>query len=84
MILQNNIRLFKADLCLNANLDVTIDTQKMLITDSIDRMVTYDKLGIKDVDQMYWLRFINGNNTLLLYGDYDLTIKFSESRKVGE
>ena len=71
-------------LSLNANLDVTIDTRKMLITDSIDRMVTYDKLGIKDVDQMYWLRFINGNNTLLLYGDYDLTIKFSESRKVGE
>lgn len=30
-------------------------------------MVTYDKLGINDVDQMYWFRLIPGNNTTATY-----------------
>ncbi len=65
-------------------LDVTIDTKRLLIYDSLNRMVAYDKLGISDVDQMYWLRFINGNNTFLLYGDFNLNISYVEARKVGE
>lgn len=65
-------------------LDVTIDTRKLLIVDSLDRMITYDKLNITDVDQMYWFRLLNGTNTLLLYGDFNLTVSHIEARKVGE
>lgn len=66
------------------NLDVYIDCQKLLITDSIGRMITYDELGISDVDFIYWLRLINGNNSFLLYGNADFIISHRESRKAGE
>lgn len=67
-----------------ANLPVYIDCQKLTIVDDIGRMVTYDDLGIVDVDQMYWFRLINGENNILLYGDATFTITHRESRKVGE
>lgn len=66
------------------DLDVYVDCQKLIINDSLGRMITYDELGITDVDHIYWLRLINGYNTLLLYGDAEFTIKHKESRKVGE
>ena len=46
-------------------------------------MVTYDKLGITDVAYMYWLQLLNGNNSLLFYGNCDFKVKHIESRKVG-
>lgn len=67
-----------------ASNNVDIDCQKLTIVDSTGRMVTYDKLGINDVDMMYWFRLINGNNTLLLYGNANFKITHVESRKVGE
>lgn len=66
------------------DLNIYMDCQRLLITDSIGRMVTYDDLGISDVDNMYWLRLKNGYNTLLLYGNAKFTIIHKESRKVGE
>ena len=66
------------------NLEINIDCQKLLFHDSIGRMVTYDELGIADVDHMYWMRFLNGNNSILVYGDVTVSFKFRESRKVGE
>lgn len=66
------------------SLNVDIDCQKLIITDGTGRMVTYDKLGINDVDMMYWFRLINGNNTILLYGNANFKITHIESRKVGE
>lgn len=66
------------------NLDIFIDCQKLLITDSIGRMISYDELGVSDVDFIYWLRLINGSNSILLYGNADFTITHRESRKVGE
>lgn len=66
------------------NLDIFIDCQKLLITDSIGRMISYDELGVSDVDFIYWPRLINGNNSLLLYGNADFTITHRESRKAGE
>lgn len=65
-------------------LDITIDTEKLLVYDSLNRMITYDKLGVTDVDQMYWLRLMNGTNTLMFYGDFNLDISYIEARKVGE
>lgn len=68
----------------STDLEIYLDCQKLLITDSIGRMITYDELGISDVDYMYWLRYVNGYNTLLLYGNADFTFIHRESRKVGE
>ena len=65
-------------------LDLTIDTSRLLVYDTLNRMVTYDKLEISDVDQMYWFRLLNGTNTFLLYGDFSLDITYREARKVGE
>lgn len=67
-----------------ADLEVNMDCQRLLIQDGIGRMITYDELGITDVDHMYWMRLLNGNNTMLIYGDVSVTFKFRESRKVGE
>lgn len=67
-----------------SNLEINIDCQKLLIQDSIGRMITYDELGITDVDHMYWLRLLNGDNMVLVYGDANFTFNFRESRKVGE
>ena len=33
---------------------------------------------------MYWLQLLNGNNSLLFYGNCDFKVKHIESRKVGE
>lgn len=68
----------------SSNLDIDIDCQRLTITDSLGRMITYDKLGISDVDHMYWLRYLNGENNLLLYGNAEFTFSHRESRKVGE
>lgn len=71
-------------LSVKKDLNINIDCQKLQITDSIGRMITYDELGISDVDFLYWFRLINGNNSILLYGNSDFTIMHRESRKVGE
>ena len=66
------------------DLDVVIDCKNMTIEDSIGRMVTYDKLGISDIGYMYWLRLMNGNNSIMLHGNCEFTIEHIEARKVGE
>lgn len=69
---------------LKQDLEVNIDCQKLIIQDSLNRMITYDELGITDVDNMYWLRLVNGVNQFIIYGDMSIELKFRESRKVGE
>ena len=71
-------------LSVKADLEINMDCQRLLIQDGIGRMVTYDELGVSDVDHMYWMRLLNGNNTVVVYGDVSVTFKFRESRKVGE
>lgn len=66
------------------DLDVIIDCEKMTIMDSIGRMVTYEKMNIADIGQLYWLRLLNGNNSILIYGNADFTFEHIEERKVGE
>lgn len=68
-----------------SDLDVYLDSQRLTLHDSLDRMITYDELGITDVDFIYWPRLIHGTNELLVYGDnVEFIIKHRESRKVGE
>lgn len=66
------------------DLEVHMNCQHLTINNSIGRMITYDKLGVTDVDHIYWLRLLNGNNTLLLHGNAEFEILHQESRKVGE
>lgn len=69
---------------LKADLEINMDCQRLLMQDSIGRMITYDELSITDVDNMYWLRLVHGINQFLIYGDVTITFKYKESRKVGE
>ena len=67
------------------DLDVYMDSQRLTLHDSLDRMITYDELGITDVDFIYWPRLVHGVNNFLLYGkNVEFTFKHRESRKVGE
>lgn len=66
------------------DLIVNMDCAKLTINDELGRMITYDKLGINDVDFMYWFKLAYGNNSIQLYGDADFTFKYMESKKVGE
>lgn len=67
------------------DLPIYMDCQKLTINDELGRMITYDKLGITDVDSIYWLKLAHGHNTLLLYGaNCTFTFSHTESRKVGE
>lgn len=66
------------------DLNIYLDCQKLIINDGIGRMITYDKLGIGNVDHLYWLRLVHGENALLLYGNCNFKVKHIESRKVGE
>lgn len=72
-------------LSLSSDLDVHLDCQRLIINDSLGRMITYDKLGVSDVDNIYWLRLLNGQNSLLIYANNcEIEIIHTESRKVGE
>ena len=79
-IIENGIMLMSV----SKNLKISMDCQKLTLNDELGRMVRYDKLGISDVSHMYWLQLVNGNNSLLFYGNCDFKVKHIESRKVGE
>lgn len=66
------------------DLKVYMDCSLLTINDELGRMITYDKLGISNVDHMYWVKLLSGNNSILLYGNAKFTFKYVESRKVGE
>lgn len=66
------------------DLNVYMNCQKLTITDDIGRMITYDKMGVSDVDSIYWLRLLHGENNLILYGNCTFEIKYRESRKAGD
>lgn len=69
---------------LYTGLNIYADCQHLIIKDVTGRMVTYDRLGISDVDSIYWLRLVNGVNNLIISGDCTINVKHIEARKVGE
>lgn len=69
---------------LYTGLTIYMDCQKLIIKDRTGRMVTYDRLGISDVDSIYWLRLVNGINNLIISGDCTINVTHVEARKVGE
>lgn len=69
---------------LYADLSVLMHCLSNQIYDGIGRPVRYSKLGIKDVDYMYWPRLLNGTNTIFCYANNCvMSVTHQESRKVG-
>lgn len=62
--------------------ETTIDCQRSMIYAN-DTFLSFEDLGLTDVAHIYWPRLYNGDNTLILTGDADFTVKFREPRKVG-
>ncbi len=46
---------------------VYINCQTLQIKDSLNRMISYETLGITDVDQIYWLRLLYGENDIICW-----------------
>lgn len=71
-------------LTVNKSLPINIDFQQLRLFDDLGRPVYFSSLGVEDVDQVYWLRLLNGDNNLLFYGkNCTFTLKYRECRKVG-
>lgn len=80
-IIQGGVMHFK----LYTDLNLHIDCKNLLIYDDLERMVTYDQLGVQDVDAIYWFRLFNGENNIKVFSSNStIAITYNESRKVGE
>lgn len=73
-------------LCLNVkkSLPIRMDCEHVTLFDDIGRMITYESIGMNDVDYFYWPRLLSGENTFLLYAkDCRITLAHRELRKAG-
>lgn len=61
---------------------ITIDCGKCKISDEVG-LISFEDLGISDVDYVYWLRLYHGTNKLIVKGDTKITFEYREPRKVG-
>lgn len=62
-------------------LNIEMDCENLGFYDSLNRPVLFTDLDIQDEDEIYWLRFIHGNNTLSVSGNITLTITYMVPRK---
>lgn len=62
---------------------IYIDSEKRKFTDSAGTLMTFDNLGIEDVDKIYLPRLLYGKNILKFKGDAEIVITYREPRKVG-
>ena len=60
-----------------------IDCQRLKIYDITNELLSFEDLGIADVDSIYWPRLCSGQNTFEFQGDADIEISWREPRKVG-
>ncbi len=60
-----------------------IDCQRLKIYDITNELLSFEDLGISDVDSIYWPRLCSGQNTFEFQGDADIEISWREPRKVG-
>jgi len=68
--------------CLIGNV-VYIDAQKLKVTDLAGGLISFEKLGINDVDNIYWMRFCSGENKIKIIGNATVRFTWREARKVG-
>lgn len=62
---------------------IYMDCQRLTLYDETKKLITFDSLGIKDVDDIYWFRLCSGSNQIKITGDCDVEIRYRELRKVG-
>lgn len=62
--------------------EITIDSGKSKIMDRA-KLLSFEELGIGDIDYIYWPRLYNGRNKLIITGDAEITFSYREPRKVG-
>ena len=73
-------------LYLNVHKDLPIhmDCEKVTLFDDIGRMITYESIGMTDMDYFYWPRLRSGDNLFLFYApDCTFTLTHRELRKAG-
>ncbi len=69
---------------LYSKLNVKIKCKESKIYDSLNRPILFSKLGIRDVDYLYWLRLKTGYNSIMCISDQcKIKITHNEARKVG-
>lgn len=60
-----------------------IDCQHLKIYDTTNSIISFESLGVKDTDNIYWPRLAYGENILKFTGDATFEIIYREPRKVG-
>lgn len=63
--------------------DVIWDCQKMQFKDFTGTLLSFEDMGVSDVDYIYWYRLCHGENRIKLSGGADIKIIYREPRKVG-
>lgn len=66
-----------------ANLTIYIDSSKLMMYDETKKLITFEDLGIDDIDNIYWFRLCHGTNEIRITGDASVEITYRECRKVG-
>ena len=61
---------------------ITIDCSKSKIYDSVG-LLSFEDLGVSDIDYLYWVKLYHGTNNLVVTGDVTITFEYREPRKVG-
>lgn len=80
--LKNNIDGKELVLQLRPDDTTVIDCRHCKISHASET-ISFDDLGITDVDYIYWPRLYNGENSFTITGDCVLTFTYREPRKVG-
>lgn len=65
------------------DLPITIDCRNMAFYDALDRPVLFNEIGLQDEDEIYWPRFIHGNNSFFVSGNFTMDVTYMEPRKGG-
>ena len=63
--------------------DFYIDCRNLKIYDITNSIVSFEDLGIEDIDVIYWPRLAYGENIFEFTGDATFEISYREPRKVG-
>ena len=50
---------------------------------TFNSIISFEDLGVKDIDNIYWLRLAYGENELRFTGDATFELIYREPRKVG-
>lgn len=63
--------------------DVIWDCQKMQFKDYTGQLLSFEDIGVGDVDSIYWFRLCYGQNKIKVSGNAEIDLIYREPRKVG-